>query len=80
MKFLAILLVMTGCSEILTPFEVLVPVSVPCVVEIPQAPVWPTSLLPIDAGMFDRTKAVLAESESRKAYEERLLAALMVCQ
>ena len=56
------------------------PVPVPCRVEAPPAPQWPTLTLKPDARMFDKTKAALAELEIRKGYEELLLAAVRSCR
>ena len=81
MKRLLLLLALTGCTQtVLKPVPVEVPVEVTCKIKEPASPRWPTLALSPTAGLFDRTKATLAELELRKAYEGKLLAAIRSCQ
>lgn len=74
--FPPIFLALTGCAT--TKYvEVKVPVPVPCVVERVEEPVFPA--IAEDAGLFERVKALLAELELRKGYEEKLKATVAGC-
>ena len=56
--------------------EVKVPVSVPCVVEKVEEPVYPTAQ---GSTLFERVKVLLAEIELRKGYEAKLKATVAGC-
>lgn len=70
-------LTLAGCQTM--PRETLVPVSVPCKVDMPKRPVWATSALARDADIFDQVKALLAERRQRMGYERQLEAAIEGC-
>lgn len=77
----ALAAILAGCaSPPRVPEQVLVPVPVPCKVEMPKAPAWATASLKPDADIFDQVKAILAERRQRIAYEAQLEAALNACQ
>ena len=81
MRYLPLLFLLTGCPEIArTPVEVKMPIAIPCHVEEPAVAQWPTLAIKRDAGMFEKTRTVLAELELRKAYELQLLAAIRGCR
>ena len=69
---------LAGCGPRL-PERVLVPVEVPCKVDVPARPVWATKALPADADIFDQVRALLAERKQRIAYERLLEAAVASC-
>lgn len=69
---------LAGCETV--PQRVLVPVAVPCKVDMPKPPVWATAALAADAGIWDQVKALLAERKQRIGYELELEAALRACQ
>ena len=73
-----IALVLVGCGH-RVPERVLVPVEVPCKVDVPAEPAWATKSLPADADIFDQVRALLAERKQRIAYERLLRAAVMSC-
>ena len=75
--FPLIFLALAGCSTTKT-VEVKVPVTVPCVLEEVEEPVYPTA--DQEAGLFERVKVLLAELELRKGYEERLRATISGCR
>jgi hypothetical protein len=66
------------------PIFVATPVSVPvretCQVEAVPEPTWAVDQLAPDASAFDRSKAVLAEIEQRRDYENQLKAAAKKCE
>lgn len=72
------LVVLTGCGPRI-PERVLVPVEVPCKVDVPAKPVWATKALPADADIFDQVRALLAERRQRQGYERLLEAAITSC-
>lgn len=74
--FPPIFLALAGCTTTKT-VEVKVPVIVPCVTEQVEEPIYPE--VSEDAGLFERVKALLAERELRKGYEERLRAVVAGC-
>lgn len=80
MKALLLLcaLTLTGCAT-RVPKTVLVPVTVPCKVDLPSKPVWATSALAKDADIFDQVKALLAERRQRAGYQKQLEAAIAGC-
>ena len=60
--------------------KVEVPISVPCKVEIPQAPTFNFDSLTVDKDIFEKNKALLADRELHKAYSNELLVALKSCK
>lgn len=64
------------------PFEVRVPVAVPCAAQIPAEPDWAAKGLPhATAENIDKhVDALLAERHQRKGYEEKLKAATDGCR
>lgn len=81
MLIIAALLALSGCAtqrvEVPVPVKVAVPEK--CKAEVPERPVMPTEVLQIDAPIFDKARAALAEIDFREAYEIKLLAALLSC-
>lgn len=69
---------LAGCEHM--PREVLVPVPVPCKVDMPKAPAWAAQNLTAGADIFDQVKALLAERRQRVAYQQQLEAAIAGCQ
>jgi hypothetical protein len=77
------LLLLPACAApetVFKPVAVDIPVAMPCRAKPPQKPVSPLAHLSKPASLFDETKAVLVELDVRKAYEDRLEAALKSCQ
>lgn len=74
-------LALAGCAgkERLVIQKVSVPVSVPCKVKVPERPTYATESMDLDASIFDKVKALLAEREQRKAREAELEAAAKSC-
>ena len=66
------------------PIFVATPVSVPvrdtCQVEAVPEPAWAVDRLAPDASAFDKSKAILAEVEQRRDYENQLKAASKKCE
>lgn len=77
---IAAALVLAGCATNKPPERVLVPVPVPCKVDVPREPVWATDSLSPDADIWDQTKALLAERAQRIGYQKQLKAAIDACQ
>jgi hypothetical protein len=62
------------------PQRVEVPVSIRCKVDFPEHPTYALDDPALrDKTLFDKMTAALVEIEQRRAYEERLEAALKVC-
>lgn len=78
------LLTITACSSTggikIETKEVLVPVSVPCQVETPVKPKYNFDSLSVDADIFSKVKAILADRLLQKSYESELEMALKSCQ
>jgi hypothetical protein len=84
------LLAVAGCATpavnqkptdpIFVPSTVQVPVPERCHVELPPEPAWAVDALLPGASPFDRSKAVLAEVEQRRDYENQLKAAATKCE
>jgi hypothetical protein len=76
-----ILLFMASCGNesIYRPVAVEYPAPVPCASAVPK-PLWPLDNLPRDAGFYEKVRALMAENETRKAYEIQLEAALAACR
>lgn len=52
--------------------EVLVPIQVPCKIDKPAKPNFAVDTLGIDANIFEKVKALLAERKQRMGYEKEL--------
>lgn len=76
-------LLLTGCATAPEPRvqikEVRIPVSVPCRVKLPPEPTYADELVPLDADLFTKAKALLQAREQRKAYQAELEAAAKSC-
>lgn len=75
-----VLITLTGCAavrDVGVPVKIAVPEK--CRAEMPQRPVMPTEHLPLDAKLFDKVRAALAEIDFREGYEVELVAALKSC-
>lgn len=80
MKHLLILLLLAGCADAtLMPFEVKVPITSRCHVELPAEPAYATPALTIDMPFPVKIKAILSDAELRRGYEKQLKAALSAC-
>jgi len=83
---LLLALTLAGCADWgrkeveYVPFEVKVPVPVPCAAEIPPEPTWATGTLRKADTLDDKAKALLAEREQRIGYEAKLKAATDGCR
>ena len=71
-------LLLAGCGHKM-PERVLVPIEVPCKVDVPSEPTWATKTLRDGADIFDQVRALLAERKQRIAYERLLRAAVTSC-
>lgn len=71
-------LTLSGCVTT-APRVVNVPVAIPCDVDMPGEPAWATGSLSSEAGIFDQAKALLAEREQARGYQDELRSALKVC-
>ena len=60
--------------------EVKVPVPVPCVVDMPAPPAWALDALRRDSSHLEKSQALLAELEQRRAYAESVALAVKKCQ
>jgi len=60
--------------------QVQVPVREKCNVTVPPEPVWAVEAVAPDATAFEKSKAVLAELEAHRDYEQQLLAATKKCE
>lgn len=80
---ICLLLLLTGCSPpsvIREPFEVKIPVPVPCAVSLPSRPVWELDKKEvINGSLFVQGNGALIEIEQRRAYADQLEAALTAC-
>ena len=62
------------------PYEVRVPIEVPCAAEIPLEPDWATKGLRKADSLDEKAKALLAEREQHRGYEAKLEAATAGCR
>lgn len=62
------------------PYEVKVPIPVPCAAEVPPEPEWATKPLRKADTLDEKAKALLAEREQRMGYEAKLKAATDGCR
>lgn len=80
---LVALTLLAGCCPkptiIKEPFEVKVPVPVPCKVTLPEKPVWALDTVAPGANVFTKGLAALQEIEQRRQYERELKAAMKEC-
>lgn len=75
-------LLLCGCASApvqLQPFEVKVPVMVPCSITPPAEPEYSGSKITAQTNIFDSVKFLLAEIEERKGYTKLLLASNAGC-
>lgn len=83
MTRLAILLFLAGCATPpveYVPFEVKVPIPVPCAAQIPAPPASFAAALTRANTLDDKVKAILADLQSKDGYIEQLKAAVRGCQ
>lgn len=78
-------LALTGCAGqtpqiVREPYEVKVPVAVPCKVPTIAAPLFAFDTVTPDDDVYVKGRALLAERTQRAAYETELKAALQACQ
>lgn len=72
---------LTGCATtVREPVEVKVPVPVPCVSEIPQAPVFAFSQAKFGQPLDEHVALLLADRRQRIGYEAALLGLLEACR
>lgn len=81
---LFLVLMLSGCGAFerkveYVPYEVKVPVPVPCAVQVPSEPPWATQDLKRDDDIDVKARALLVERRQRMSYEERLKAAIEGC-
>lgn len=81
---LVLLLVLSGCATreptIKTVIQrVEVPISVPCKATVPPEPDFNFKRLSPDHGIYEKTRAILADRKLHIGYEIELLAALNSC-
>ncbi len=86
-----LLLAIAGCASrgpiaqkptdpIFVPTTVSVPVREVCQVEAVPEPAWAVDQVALDASAFEKSKAILAEIEQRRDYENQLKAAAKKCE
>lgn len=85
LPLLAVAVAVAGCAAFerkveYVPFEVRVPVAVPCSVDPGPAPAWETEKLTKADTLDAKAQALLAERQQRMAYEARLKAAADGCR
>lgn len=81
-------LALVGCAGtkvVYQPYEVRVPVAVPCAAPAPEAPDWATRGMPhVDpktgTNLDIAVDKLVAEREQRRGYEDKLRAAVKGCQ
>jgi hypothetical protein len=89
--FVFLLLAVAGCASpgpvsqkptdpIFVPTPVSVPVREVCQVEAVPEPAWAVDQVALDASAFEKSKAILAEIEQRRDYENQLKAAARKCE
>lgn len=81
MRYLLLLLLLTGCASqvIKEPVEVKVPVPVPCEIKAPSKPIIVTQSLGKDASRFTWLKERLKDAEKLEIYTIQLEVALGAC-
>lgn len=83
LRTIVLCLLVTGCATTkieYVPFEVQVPIPVPCAAEVPAAPAWETERLKASDTLDEKVKALLAERQQRAAHEAKLRAATEGCR
>jgi hypothetical protein len=85
--FALVLLALAGCANKQPApapepqiVRVQVPVAVPCKITPVQKPAFAVDSLPLGAAIDVQMRALRAERQQRKGYEERLEAAVQACQ
>jgi hypothetical protein len=79
-------LLVTGCSLFqpkateYVPYQVKVPVEVPCAADLPPKPAWATDALHKADSGDDKVKALLVERTQRAGYEDQLEKATEGCR
>lgn len=78
-RYLILSAALTGCASapIVTPTRVEVPVPVPCVREIPAAPIDPRNSAIVEPAA--RARALLAHEQRQAAHIQELRAILLAC-
>lgn len=74
---------MAGCAPTqieYVPFEVQVPIEVPCAAELPPEPAWETAQLKKSDTLDEKAKRLLAERQQRMGYESKLKASVEGCR
>lgn len=87
---LLLILLLSGCGAFerkveYVPYEVRVPVEVPCAAQIPPEPAWATENMPYvnpltGEGLPEAVDKLIAELWQRRGYEAQLLAAVEGCR
>jgi hypothetical protein len=81
---LFVLIQIAGCAtKTVTEYktvEVLVPTRVPCSVATPDLPAWVVPLVKPGSDIYTQMRALLADRELSKAYEQELRTALEACK
>lgn len=74
-------LLLTACATEprLPPVLVEVPVSVPCIHQVPRAPAYETDHLQADASLCEITDALMIERQQRMIYIKQLKASIAGC-
>jgi len=83
MKYVFLLLLLTGCASTPTRIEtqiVKVPITVVCQTPEPIVPTFVTPTIKQEDDIFVKVRAILADNEMYKGYTVELLAALRSCK
>jgi hypothetical protein len=81
-RAIPILLLLSGCASepMRQVIEVKVPVTIPCLGEVPAEPPWHFDTIKPEADLFTKVDGLLIEREQRVKFESELTAAMAGCR
>lgn len=81
-RAIPLLILLAGCASepMRQVIEVKVPVTIPCLGEVPTEPLWYFDTVKLEADLFAKVDGLLIEREQRIKFEAELTAAIAGCR